>query len=176
MAMRNDVPSLADMKAAWLEALALKNEGRISPRILLDAVREDPACPFRDEFEWDAATAHEKYLLAQAAGIIRRWKGTIIRVEQESKRLSVSVTRRVQSPSGQRGKGKDSYELVENIMADPEKRADLLRTVSRELMAYRKRYAKLTELAEIWYAIDIAFDKHATTERGEDPDRPTASA
>lgn len=175
MPRKHDGPTLQDLKESWLEAFAIRHDGRISPRLLLDEVRADPTCPFREEFEWDAEVAHEKYLLAQAAGIIRRWKGVIVRVEAQSKRLEVQVTRRVQSPSGQRGKGKESYELIENIMSDSEKRADLLRTVSRELMAYRKRYAKLAELADVWYAIDIAFEQNVSGGSvASDEERPQA--
>jgi hypothetical protein len=48
------------------------------------------------------------------------------------------------------------YEAIDAILADHEKRAELLDQVLRELSAYRKRYAELSELETVWLAVDEA--------------------
>lgn len=165
-----------DIKLAAFEALIARHEGHVGPRTLLDAAR-DPGSPFHDEFEWDDGDAAELYRLAQASQLLRRWKGTIIKIDIEAKVVKVEAVRRVQSPESGRKRGADSYQPVESILANPQTRDDMLRTVLRELVAYRKRYAQLVALADIWRAIDDAIDLHDPThERSPAGDRPQAAA
>ena len=173
--MSNEKPMVRDVTAAAVEALLAKHDGRVSPQILLDDAR-DPSSPFHDKFEWDDSAAAEQYRLMQASAMIRRWKGTIIRVDTQSRVVSVTPTRRVQSPAAPRGQGQASYETTEQIMANPVKRDALIQTVLHELMAYRRRYAELMALSDVWAAIDEAADLHVTKPRPDasDGDRPTA--
>lgn len=159
----------ADMKAAWLEAFAERNDGRVSPSLLLSEA-ESSSCPFHNDFEWDDDAAAHQHRLSQAAQIIRHWKGVLVRVDATTKTLNVQLTRRVQSPESERGKGKDSFVTIEKIMADPALRADMLRTVVRELSAYRRRYSQLHELADLWFAIDTAVDQYVQTSATGDSD------
>lgn len=161
---KKDVVGL-DLMQADIEALLLRNEGRISPAILVDAARPKSS-PFHDLFEWDNDEAADKYRLAQAAALIRRWKGTIIRMQAETREVHISTTRRVQSPAGERAKGAASYSRVEDIMADKSRRADMLETVIRELAAYRRRHAALIELADVWAAIDGVIDVYGGDKPG----------
>lgn len=158
-----------DLVTAAYEALLAEHDGQVGPQLLLDAAR-DPASPFHDFFEWDNDEAGERYRLAQASALLRRWKGTIVRLYGEDKKVSVSVVRRVESPEGQRTKGGASYRRVEDILADDALREDLLQTVLKQLMAYRKRYARLQELAEVWYAIDMLAESHAPAAAEEQPE------
>lgn len=153
-------PTVRDYTQAAVEALLARNGGRISPTILVDEARPESS-PFHEHFEWDDSEAAEQYRLGQAAQIIRRWRGSIMRLDVAAKLIHVTTTRRVQSPEGQRGKGHSSYESVDQIMADPTKRADMLRTVLHELQAYRKRYAELEELAMVWVLLDDLIDDFA---------------
>lgn len=163
-----------DITAAAFEALLAKHGGRIGPAVLLEDAR-DPTSPFHDYFEWDDDEAAERYRLAQASQLIRRWKGSIVRVDADTKTVRFEPVRRVQSPSSQRAKAGASYELVESIMADPAKRDDMIRTVLRELQAYRKRYSELVALSDVWRAIDDAVDLHMDDERRDRPgDEPEA--
>jgi len=146
-----------DLTVAAVEILLKKHDGRVSPEIVVEEAT-DEASPFHKYFNWDEADAAHEHRLAQAAALIRTWKGSIMRINMETKIVDVKSTRRVQSPSGNRSKGGTSYETIEKIMADPEKRADMIRTVVAELMAYRKRYGELVALSEIWQAIDDAAE------------------
>jgi hypothetical protein len=148
-----------DIEQAWMEAFIERHGGRISPKILVEEA-SDPSCPLHDRFEWDDDVAARQFRLAQAGQIIRQWKGVLLRVDTEAKQIRVEPVRRVQSPEDSRGKGRASYETVEEIMADPGKRDSMIRTVLRELNAYRKRYADILALSEVWAAIDAAVDLH----------------
>lgn len=83
-----------------------------------------------------------------------------MKIDAEAKVVRVETVRRVQSPAGLRSAGGRSYMSVEEIMANPETRDDMIKTVLRELSAYRKRYADLVALADVWAAIDDAVDLH----------------
>lgn len=149
-----------DVTIAAFEALIARTGGRIGPSVLLDDAR-DPSSPFHAYFEWDDGEAAERYRLSQASQLIRRWKGSIVRIDAQAKVVTFETVRRVQSPHAQREKSGNSYETVESIMGDPAKRADMIRTVLRELSAYRRRYAELVALSEVWRAIDDAVELHA---------------
>ena len=161
-----------DIKLAAFEALYERHGGRMSPRIILDEAAS-PSSPFHDEFIWDNEVAGEGYRLAQAAQLIRKWRGAILRIDQEKRVVHVEVVRRAQSPERQRGKGHDSYRTIEDIMADPDMREDMLRTVLKELNAYRKRYAQLYELAEVWAALDGVIEQHTPRARTDVEERPS---
>lgn len=161
-------PSAADITGAALEALLERHGGRISPAIVLEAAR-DPASPLHDHFEWDDDRASEQYRLAQASQLIRRWRGVLTRAAGEGGRVAVTITRRVESPFNERAKGAASYGALEDILADPVRRDDLLNTVLRELRAYRRRYAGLAALGAVWAAVDEAVELH-------DPGRETQPA
>lgn len=141
----------ADARAAVLESIARRNGGLITTGLVLDEAR-DPASPLHSYFEWDEARAAEFYLHIQAGLLIRRWKGTIVRKIEEPRRITATI-RRAESTDENRAAGY-GYELVEQIMDDPEKRAALLRTAMRELAGIRRRYIGLDELAGVWAAVD----------------------
>ncbi len=155
-------PALQTYAVAAYELLLQKHEGHISPGILLEAAK-DPASPFHTLFEWDDTKAGDNFRLMQAASIIRRWKGSVMRIDQGEQKVVIQTIRRVQSPKGSRKNGQASYETVEQIMSDPAKRSDMVRTVRKELLSYRQRYAELTELAAVWREIDRVMEEAAAS-------------
>lgn len=168
MARRKATPkaSAHDIQLAWLEALMARNNGHMSPRILLDEAR-DESSPLHDQFCWDDDEAAEQYRLIQAGQIIRRWKGSVIRINSEQRTVTFEPVRRAQSPANNRSRGGASYRTIDEIMADPDQRDDMLRTVLRELQAYRRRYASIEALSSIWRAIDDAIDLHGSASFGD---------
>jgi len=166
--------TMQDIRTAALEALIQSHDGQIGPQILLDSARCGSS-PFHGDFEWDDGDAAELYRLVQAGHIIRRWKGVIVKIEPSTKLIKVSATRSVQSPQSGRGNG-PSYKRVSDIMADPVLRADMLQTVLRELLSYRKRYSGLSELADIWAAADEAVDRYLIEKKKRDSDDQQPSA
>lgn len=141
---------------AALTALAEANNGLLNPAHVVDAAR-NPESVLHSEFEWDDDAAADSYRLAQAGALIRRVKFTLVRQDHETKQITVRTTRAFQSRPSQRT-ADAGYESVEQIMADPVKRDELIDQVLRELTAYRRRYADLLALSNVWAAIDDAID------------------
>ena len=145
-------PSKGDMFQAAMERLAAEHSV-ISPKIVLEEAR-NPNSPLHDKFEWDDSTAAENFRLIQAAGLIRQWKGTFVRIEREVEVVKLSDIRMAESPETSRGRGKASYEKLDNILDDPKKRASLLRTVIRQVRSIKLKYEYLEELACVWQALE----------------------
>lgn len=146
----------AEQIRAALAAIAAANNNLLNPAHVVEAAR-DPDHILHDEFVWDDEDAAEQYRLAQAGALIRRVKFTLVRQDAQTKQITLRTTRAYQSrPSARTPEG--GYESVEQIMADPAKRDELIDQVLRELGAYRKRYADLVALADVWRAIDDALD------------------
>jgi hypothetical protein len=158
-------PSPTDMRAesirAALAAIAEKHGGYLNPAHVVEAAA-DPAHVLHDEFEWDDADAAGSYRLAQAGALIRRVKFTIVKPDPTTKEVQLVTTRQYQSRPSQRN-AEGGYESVPSILADESKREELLQQVLRELKAYRKRYAELAALTEVWAAIDEAIDVLGTS-------------
>lgn len=152
-------PTNSDMKKeairAALLAIASARDGLLNPSDIVDAARDESSV-LHDEFEWDDSAAAEAYRLAQAGALVRRVKLTVMRVDHSARQVRISTTREYQSRPSQRSKD-GGYEPVVSIMSDEAKRAELLQQVMRELAAYRKRYAELSELRDVWSAVDDAL-------------------
>jgi len=143
-----------------LYAISTRHQGVLNPHDVVDAARHEDN-PLHRYFEWDDNAAAEAYRLAQAAGLIRRVKLTILRSDANTRTVKVSTTRGFQSrPSMRHAEG--GYEPVDHIYADPDKRRELLARILRDLVAYRERYAELSELQSVWMAVDEVSQDLAT--------------
>jgi hypothetical protein len=145
---------------AELHAIVTSNNGVLNPRMVLDRAR-DPDNPLHGYFEWDDAEASEAYRLAQVGALIRHVRFTVVRADPITRTINVTTTRGYQSrPSMRQRSG--GYESIDDILRDAAKRADLLGQVVRELSAYRRRYAELSELDPVWLAVDEARETTGT--------------
>lgn len=146
--------------ASALERIQAQHDGYLRPADVV-AAAEDSRSVLHGYFEWDDTEAGHKYRIAQAGALIRQVRMLIIRSEPEAKdkpvKMRLAPVRVYQSPEGNRTPDK-GYQEVGAIMADPEKRQDLLRTVLRELSAIRRRYRDLEELRGIWDAVTETMD------------------
>lgn len=146
---------------AALAAVAAANNNLLNPAQVVQAAR-DPSSVLHTEFEWDDSEAADMYRLAQAGALVRRVKFTLIREDQEKKTIKLTTTRAYQSRPSQRTP-EGGYESVEQIIADKEKRGELIDQVLKELAAYRKRYSDIVALSSVWDAIDDAVDVLVTS-------------
>ncbi len=142
---------LSDEIRESLYTIAEENNGYLTPEKVVEAAQAEDS-PLHHRFEWDDSEAARKFRNIQAGVLIRQIKVTVIKRTTTTKEINVIATRALQAPMGDRGKG--GYSKIEDIMADPARREDMLRTVLTELAAYRKRYANLEELANVWEALD----------------------
>ena len=118
----------------------------LTPENLVNASRPEDA-PLHSEFEWDDAIAAEEYRRTQARQMICNLSIVIDEQKQEPVRAFFSLQ------SGFR-KNAGTYEGTITIMSNEEKRQKLLDNAKRELEAFRKKYELLTELSEVFAAID----------------------
>ena len=147
-----------------------------APRALLEAAR-DPANPLHSCFTWDDKDAGERYRLAQASALYRRVKLEIVRADPERREVIFETIRAVTSvPSDRKKKDSESYGRTSVVMDDDARRASVLRGIVREFTALRNKYAKYSELHDLWVVIDDAaemFDPPITAKRRRnDKDTP----
>jgi hypothetical protein len=159
---------------AALLALYEAHEGMLSARAVVEAARDDSS-PLHGEFEWDDDEAAEQYRLAQAGMLIRRVKLTIIKTHPKTKKVTAEITRQFQAnPSPQAGSRERGFDTIEEMLGDSNKRAALLAMVLKEMQSYRRRYAQLSELADVWAAIDFADESYGADKREDRPSAPAA--
>jgi hypothetical protein len=135
-----------------LYAIAAHNNGILNPHHVLDVAR-DPQHILHPQFEWDDAVAGEAYRLAQVGGLVRSVRMDVFKKGDAARKVELTTTRGFQSRPSMRSR-EGGYEPVAAILADTDKRAELIAQVLRELTAYRKRYAELSELEVVWTAVD----------------------
>lgn len=130
----------AAIAGAMLEKL--EADGNLTAKGLLDANRPADA-PLHNEFEWDDTEAAERWREQQARHIIN----SIVMSEpnREPVRLFFKIT--AASPN---------YHSIDAILSRADTRGALLQQAYRELEAFQKKYAQLTELAAVFEAIQQA--------------------
>jgi hypothetical protein len=139
---------------AELLALAEKHGGYLAPETVVEAAA-DPNSVLHSRFVWDDTEAARRFRLVQAAVLLRQIRVTVVRPAlEEADMVHVVEVRQFQSDPEERGKATGSYMRVETLMEDPQKRKALLESVIGELRGIRKRYRELTELADVWAAVD----------------------
>ena len=128
-----------------LERIREENGGLLKPDSVVGEA-EDPESPLHGCFNWDDAEAGYQYRLIQAASLIRTV--TVHVVPRPDTDLKVRAF--VSLPSD-RGVG---YRRVEEVLADPMHRSELLEMAKRELLAFKNKFKALSELAGVFAEID----------------------
>lgn len=118
-----------------------REKGALNPVDIVDESR-DSAAPLHPCFEWDDVAAAEKYRQTQAQMIVR----FIVTVQETPNREPVETRAFV---SVQR-----EYKPIEVVTSSEEQMQELLRTALAELMAFRRKYSILSELAGVMRAIE----------------------
>jgi hypothetical protein len=135
-----------------LEAIREEHDGEIPPEAIVEASEPEEA-PLHNEFEWDDAKAGKKYRLDQARYIVRSIE--VVRVEMpdiQSRAYEATYASTEEIDLQPR----KVYRTTEDILADPIARAELLQQFLQDIDALKRRYAMLSELAQIWEAVDNA--------------------
>ena len=133
-------PHKGDAEKCYRECQTLSE---ITPENVLDLARDEKT-ELHKCFEFDDTIAGEKYRLIQARDIIRHFVIKYTSDEGEEQRLRTfqitTVTNR--------------YEPTRVIMKNPDEYAALLSRAKEELRNVKRRYQTLTELEEVFEAID----------------------
>lgn len=129
--------------AEMLEKLDAENN--LTAKALVDVNRPEDA-PLHNEFEWDDNVAAEAYREQQARHIINCLE--IVHEEREPVRAYFSIERK-----------EATYQHITAILKESDKRAQLFQTALAELIAFKKKYAALTEFAKVFDAIEEIEDE-----------------
>lgn len=132
-----------DAQIAGEVCAELTNTVGLTTKTLLDASRPEDA-PLHNEFEWVDSVAAEKYRETQASRIIRN----IAVVTEETEPVKAYVT--LETKIGERS----YYEPTLEVIQEKDKREKLLDKAKWELNVFKHKYATLTELADVFRAID----------------------
>jgi len=141
-----------DVEVAYqeVERIRAKNGGNATAEAVVEAAKSKRN-PLHGEFEWDDAAAANEFRLVQARSLLRSIH--VIRDDTPSdrpQRVYEVVTIRQENEA----KPKKVYQSVEEIMADPDSRAELLARALSELVAWQRRYRNLQELAVVFRAAE----------------------
>lgn len=148
--------------AKELRALAAQNAGALLPEHVVDAARDETS-PLHKYFEWEDSAAADAWRLMQARGLIARVKVQIMRQETPRDEVRTIQVREFKSLPSSRY-AKKGYESISDILADPDKREELVEQARAEFRRLRQRYEGVTELAQVWSAVDEALPPARTIE------------
>lgn len=131
-----------------------RSAGELTPEAVLNAAKAKDS-PLHEHFIWDNSAAAHQYRLVQAAWLIRAVKVRVVVNERpEEVRAFVHVVKEPDAAG--------SYVNINSALKRPDWRAQLLEQAVRDLEAFRRKYAVLTELKEVLSAIErVALKKHA---------------
>ena len=133
---------------AELKRLAEEHGGTLKPSDVVASARAEES-PLHPHFTWDDDAAAEQWRLHQARNLIN---AVVIAYPAGSRepiehRVFVSLTT-------DRQKNGEGYRLMVDAMSDEQHRAQLLADAKQDLIGFKSRYRSLTELADVFAAID----------------------
>jgi hypothetical protein len=132
---------------AGTELQSIMRDGLLRPRDVLEHARDESSAlhPF---FTWDDSAAAELRRLDEARRVI-----VSVRVHVQARPDSPPVqVRAFVSLAKDRIVGR-GYRETEVVLSDYDQRAELLRTALQELGALQRKYAVLSELAQVFAAV-----------------------
>lgn len=140
-------PVRAAIAKAALDAIAKRHRGGITPKAVVDAAR-DPDHPLHPCFTWDNSAAAERWREQQARLIINAIE--VVHQDTTPRVCFVSV-------------GYDderAYRASATVMSDTDMREQALAEALAVLEGWQRRYAHLTELAEVFEAATRTKARH----------------
>lgn len=129
-----------------LEALAEAHGGDLDPEVVVEAARPEDS-PLHNSFTWDDSEAGRQWRLHQARQLIKAV------VTYETTNSGAVVERRVfvsLTPDRRAGTG---YRLLTNVLNDEEQRRQLLLDARGEMVGFRRKYQRLSELVAVFEAM-----------------------
>lgn len=137
-----------------LDRLRAKSKGLLKTATVIDAAR-NKSSPLHSQFTWDAKKALDKNLQAEARDLIREY--TIVVQLEEGKAVR---TRHLVSLSTDRQAG-GGYRALGDVFKDVDLAKTLLNDALAELAAFKAKYSRLVELAQVFSTIDEVLEKHS---------------
>ena len=138
-----------------LERVRALGGGDLELSTLVDESRAANA-PLHEEFTWANGEAAAQWRLQQARKVVQSLEVIHDKTPATRKYESVKVLNVV---AEEPAKPKQVFRTVEDVLANPTTRADLLSQAIRDALAFKRRYAGLSELAGVIAAVDKTLDR-----------------
>jgi len=126
-----------------LEHVRVANGGFLTPEAVVESAKDENS-PLHPFFDWDDTEAARKWRIVQARRLIRL-SVTVIKPEVEPVRAFVSLPK---------DRGVNGYRSTVQVLSDEDLREQLLECALRELQAFRRKYAMLSALKELFEVAD----------------------
>jgi DNA transposition AAA+ family ATPase len=142
---------VAEARRMELEQLVWANGGTITPAQVV-SFAENPDTALHSLFTWDDTEAARQWRESEAQSYMRAVVRLIPRDNAEPlvvrAFVSLSTDRRMDHV----------YRPITDVLEDDDRRAVLVEDAKREMIALKRKYAHLHELAQVWDAIAEAID------------------
>lgn len=146
---RNEMTNTKMTAADAIREIA-ETHGHVTPQLVVEAAKPKDS-PLHDKFEWNNTKAAAEFRLIQAAYLIRKIKVTI----EASEEQKVSVRQFVNVAAIEDDEPSSGlYVTVQDAMEVQSYREQLLNQCRRDIVAFKSKYAALTEAAAIIKAMD----------------------
>lgn len=142
--------SKIDPVARELRRLADNNGGLLLPEKVVESARPTTS-PLHSRFTWDDSEAAQAYRIWQARQLIK----VVIEVLPN---LNTPTEVFVSLSSDRKERG--GYRLVQTVCSDKQMRETMLVDALAELQVFQQKYARLTELAEVFRQASKVRLKH----------------
>jgi len=135
-----------------IQRMVVEHDNKLEPEVVVSEA-SSPLHPMHNLFEWDDTVAAEQHRLQQARTLLRSIIVTIIRPKHANVVTNLVVSTEKSGPRDR------CYSTTEYALNDPELRAQVLGQALRELAAFKRKYAELSELVHVFRIIDTAVKK-----------------
>lgn len=146
-----------------LDAMCAENGSLTIEGVIQEA--RSKTSPLHGEFEWNKSKAHEIYLKDRARQLIREFyikqelgDGDGKRVTRFRRYVSLPVE---PEDENHKGPAPRAYFPITQVASDPDQMQTLMEDALRDLSALRRKYASLSELSQVFLAIDAVEKKRA---------------
>jgi tRNA A37 N6-isopentenylltransferase MiaA len=118
---------------------------------LEDIVAEsEPAdAVLHDEFTWENPEAAHKWRLYEARQIVKSVEIVPAKTGKPVRAYEATFTTATQEAPAER-----VFRTIDDVLADPTSRDELLGQCIRDLLALKRRYGAIQELSQVWSALD----------------------
>lgn len=128
-----------------------KRDGNITPKAVVDEARPKNSPLHPAIFEKSQKQAAEAHYLEEARKMIRSIEVIYVKAPKAPAKQYSVVT---QAPEKPDDKPRKVYQSTEEALKDPVMRDEILGNAIRDAITYRRKYAHLQELAQVFTAID----------------------
>jgi hypothetical protein len=139
-----------------LQAVKKAGGGVLEPVDIVDRARPKDN-PLHDNFTWDDSEAASKFREEQARRVVRSIQ-IVMKTKKGAPERPVKAFVSVSASPAKETKG-SVYVTVDEALEDPIMRDEVLSRAIREALSFRKKYAELSELSQVFIAIDETLAK-----------------